>query len=127
MNRYCFLLQVRPELLDYIYDLFTDNCVTRVRDLLDEAGSGALRRHTAGPAQRTLRQEVQQTLAPVPLLALLKHPLVGGEGDERLTWLEAVRALDLKLRGPRPAAGIAGLDAHFGAKRRIEIGQGFVK
>ncbi len=56
-----------------------------------------------------------EELAPVPLLALLKHPLVGGEGDERLDWFEAVRALDLKLRGPRPAAGIAGLDAHFGA------------
>ena len=25
----------------------------------------------------------------MPLLALLKHPLVGGEGDERLAWLEA--------------------------------------
>jgi ATP-dependent helicase/nuclease subunit B len=45
---------------------------------------------------------------------LLKHPLVGGEGDERLAWLEAARVLDLKLRGPRPPAGIAGLDAHFG-------------
>ena len=29
-----------------------------------------------------------EELAPVPLLALLKHPLVGGEGDERLAWLE---------------------------------------
>src|SRR5947209_3187154 len=56
-----------------------------------------------------------EELAPVPLLALLKHPLVGGEGDERIDWLEAVRVLDLKLRGPRPAAGVAGLDAHFGA------------
>ena len=52
----------------------------------------------------------------MPLLALLKHPLVGGEGEERLGWLDAVRALDLKLRGPRPAAGLAGLDAHFGER-----------
>jgi ATP-dependent helicase/nuclease subunit B len=58
-----------------------------------------------------------ESLAPVPLLALLKHPLVGGEGDERLAWLDSVRSLDLKLRGPRPAAGLAGLDAHFGALR----------
>jgi ATP-dependent helicase/nuclease subunit B len=58
-----------------------------------------------------------EELAPVPLLALLKHPLVGGEGDERLAWLEAVRALDLKLRGPRPAAGLPGLDAFLGASR----------
>jgi ATP-dependent helicase/nuclease subunit B len=58
-----------------------------------------------------------EELAPVPLLALLKHPLVGGEGEQRVTWLDAVRRLDLELRGPRPAAGIAGLDAHFGHLR----------
>ncbi len=58
-----------------------------------------------------------EELAPVALLALLKHPLVGGEADERLAWLETVRELDLKLRGPRPAAGLAGLDEKFGAKR----------
>lgn len=58
-----------------------------------------------------------EELAPVPLLALLKHPLVGGEGEERIAWLDAVRTLDLKLRGPRPAAGIAGLNAHFGDLR----------
>jgi len=57
-----------------------------------------------------------EELAPVPLLALLKHPLMGGEGEERLAWLDAVRELDMKLRGPRPPAGIAGLDAHFGAR-----------
>lgn len=54
-----------------------------------------------------------EDLAPVPLLALIKHPLVGGEGEERLGWLDAARALDLELRGPRPPGGIAGLDAHF--------------
>ena len=55
-------------------------------------------------------------LAPVALLALLKHPLVGGEGDERRGWLDRVRGLDLALRGPRPAGGLAGLDEHFATK-----------
>lgn len=54
-----------------------------------------------------------EELAPVPLLALLKHPLVGGVEDERVRWLDDVRLLDLALRGPRPAAGLAGLDRHF--------------
>jgi ATP-dependent helicase/nuclease subunit B len=58
-----------------------------------------------------------EELAPVALLALLKHPLVGGEGEDRVAWLDAVRHLDLKLRGPRSAAGIAGLDERFGALR----------
>ena len=35
---------------------------------------------------------------------------------ERLDWLDAVRDLDLALRGPRPAAGLSGLDEHFAAK-----------
>src|SRR5205085_6642404 len=52
-----------------------------------------------------------EELGPVALLALAKHPLVGGEGEGRLAWLDDVRTIDLKLRGPRPAAGLAGLDS----------------
>lgn len=46
--------------------------------------------------------------APVPLLALLKHPLVQ-PGEGRAAWLDQVRSLDRKLRGPRPAPGLAHL------------------
>lgn len=51
-----------------------------------------------------------ERFAPVPLLAVLKHPLVM-QGEGRLGWLENVRALDLLLRGPRPPAGLQGIDA----------------
>ena len=100
---------------------------------LSRAGAS---RPTTAPASRCRRPPpgtlllgiaaaAAEDLAPVPLLALLKHPLVGGEGDERLAWLDAVRALDLALRGPRPAAGLAGLDAHFAARsRRAGSGSG---
>lgn len=47
-------------------------------------------------------------LAPVPLLALLGHPLVQA-GEGRRAWLDDVRALDLALRGPRPLPGVDGL------------------
>jgi ATP-dependent helicase/nuclease subunit B len=57
-----------------------------------------------------------EELAPVSLLALVKHPLVGGGGDDRLAWLDIVRRLDLALRGPRPPAGVTGLDAVFTEK-----------
>jgi ATP-dependent helicase/nuclease subunit B len=53
-----------------------------------------------------------ERFAPVPLLALLKHPLVMA-GPERLDWLDGVRRLDLALRGPRPPAGLAGVAAHL--------------
>jgi ATP-dependent helicase/nuclease subunit B len=48
-------------------------------------------------------------LAPLPLLALLKHPLAGGGLDPAL-FRARVRELELAcLRGPRPAPGIDGL------------------
>jgi ATP-dependent helicase/nuclease subunit B len=53
-----------------------------------------------------------ERFAPVPLLALLKHPLVMA-GDARLAWLDGVRQLDRLLRGPRPAAGLDGIEAHL--------------
>jgi ATP-dependent helicase/nuclease subunit B len=53
-----------------------------------------------------------QDFAPTALLTLLKHPLVR-EGEQRLVWLDGVRALDRALRGPRPGPGLAGIDAHL--------------
>lgn len=49
-----------------------------------------------------------EQFAPVPLLALLKHPLVM-KGEGRLDWLDGARSLDLALRGPRPPAGLDGV------------------
>jgi ATP-dependent helicase/nuclease subunit B len=45
-------------------------------------------------------------------------PLVGGEDEQRRKWLDDVRLLDLALRGPRPAPGLAGLDRHFEERNR---------
>ena len=59
-----------------------------------------------------LARVVAERFAPVALLDLLKHPLVR-KGDERLIWLDGVRGLDLLLRGPRPAPGMAGLEARL--------------
>lgn len=53
--------------------------------------------------------------APLALLTLLKHPLVRA-GDQRGRWLEGVRRLDRRLRGPRPAVGLAGIEAHLAEK-----------
>lgn len=53
-----------------------------------------------------------ERFAPVPLLALLKHPLVMAKSD-RLGWLDGARLLDRMLRGPRPAAGLDGVSAHL--------------
>ena len=79
----------------------------------DDSAGRPLSSLPAGTLLLGIASAAAERLAPVPLLALLKHPLVGGEGDERARWLESVRRLDLAFRGPRPAAGLEGLDRHF--------------
>jgi ATP-dependent helicase/nuclease subunit B len=79
----------------------------------DDSAGRPLSDSAPGTLLLGIASAVAEELAPVPLLALLKHPMVGGEGEDRLAWLDAARALDLELRGPRPPGGIAGLDAHF--------------
>jgi len=79
----------------------------------DDSAGRPLADAAAGTLLLGIAAAVAEGLAPVPLLALLKHPLVGAEGPARAEWLDHVRALDLVLRGPRPPAGLAGLDARF--------------
>lgn len=58
---------------------------------------------------RLLARAVADELAPVPLLALLKHPLAAA-GMAPAACREAARRLELAcLRGPRPSPGIRGL------------------
>ena len=58
---------------------------------------------------RLLVHAVAEELAPVPLLALLKHPLAAA-GMSPVACREAARRLEvICLRGPRPAHGISGL------------------
>lgn len=58
---------------------------------------------------RLLARAITEELAPVPLLALLKHPLAAA-GMNPAACRDAARALEtLCLRGPKPTPGIAGL------------------
>jgi ATP-dependent helicase/nuclease subunit B len=58
---------------------------------------------------RLLTRAVADELAPVPLLALLKHPLAAA-GLSPAACRSAARSLELAcLRGPRPSHGVAGL------------------
>lgn len=79
---------------------------------IDDSAGAALASQPPGTLLLALAEAGAQAFAPMALLALLKHPLVAA-GDGRLGWLDGARALDLALRGPRPAAGLAGVEAHL--------------
>jgi ATP-dependent helicase/nuclease subunit B len=74
----------------------------------DDSAGRPLSQLAPGTLLLALATAAAEQFAPVPLLALLKHPLVM-KGEGRLAWLEGVRALDLALRGPRPPAGLDGI------------------
>jgi ATP-dependent helicase/nuclease subunit B len=89
----------------------------------DDSAGQPLSSAPAGTLLLAIAAAATERLAPVPLLSLLKHPLVGvstepkrsagpsaAKTEARREWLDTVRSLDLALRGPRPRAGIEGLD-----------------
>ncbi len=74
----------------------------------DSAGEPAATTPT-GAFLRLVARMVAENLAPVPLLAALKHPLCCA-GMDRAEWLAAIRLLERRaLRGPRPQGGLGGL------------------
>ena len=78
----------------------------------DDSAGRPLSQTPPGTLLLLLAAAVAERFAPVPLLALLNHPLVRA-GDGRLEWLEGVRLLDRMLRGPRPPAGLGGIARHL--------------
>ena len=86
----------------------------------DDSAGRTLSRTPPGTFLLAIAAMVAEDFAPIGLLAALKHPLAGGESEARRRWLDAVRRIDRKLRGPRPPAGLAGLDAALGATSAAE-------
>jgi ATP-dependent helicase/nuclease subunit B len=79
----------------------------------DDSAGRPLPQTAAGRVLLLLASVMSEAAAPVPLVALLSHPLANGGSDDapqgRAAWLEHVRALDLALRGPRPGPGLGPL------------------
>ncbi|RXZ66302.1 double-strand break repair protein AddB [Pelagerythrobacter rhizovicinus] len=74
----------------------------------DDSAGRPLSKTPAGRLLLLLAEVAAEEAAPVPLMSLLEHPLAGlpfGRAD----WLDNARALELALRGPRPAPGLAPL------------------
>ena len=71
----------------------------------DDSAGRPLSQTASGRLFLLLAETVAEQAAPIPLLALLEHPLVNG-GMQRGTWLGHARAFELKMRGPRLIPGL---------------------
>ncbi len=78
---------------------------------IDDSAGVKLNRTPPGVFLRLVLELAAEDMAPVPLLACLKHPLAAG-GLAQAAFRERVRRLErAALRGPRPEPGAAGLRA----------------
>ena len=81
----------------------------------DDSAGRPLSQAPAGTLLLGIASAAAEDMAPVALLALLKHPWSGSADGDRTGWLRSVREVDLALRGPRPPAGVSGIDRHIAA------------
>ncbi len=74
----------------------------------DDSAGRPLGETAAGRVLLLLAEIAAEKAAPVPLMAVLQHPLVAA-GEGRAAWLRAARKFELEIRGPRKAPGLAPL------------------
>ena len=85
---------------------------------IDDSAGLPLNRTPPGAFLRLVLEMAESGLAPVPLLAALKHPLAaGGLAAEEFRAL--ARRLERKIRGPRPAPGLQGLRDALGREPEL--------
>jgi len=82
---------------------------------IDDSAGVPLAQTPPGVFLRLMAEALAENLAPLPLLALLKHPLAAGR-MEAAEFRRCVRQLDrLVLRGPRQAGGLSALEEAISA------------
>lgn len=84
-------LNARPENREYLYDYFSDNCSTRVRDAVDAALGGAVKRSLQGkPALQTFRQHALRLTEGIWWEYIALHFALSGRTDFSATrWQES--------------------------------------
>lgn len=99
----------RPENAQYRYDYFLDNCSTRVRDAIDRALDGSLRRQIEGRSHgSTFRSEALRLASPAPWMWLGFDIGLGPDADRpQPVWAESFVPMRLAdaLRGITNAQG----------------------
>ncbi len=79
---------VRPENRSYLYDHYTDNCTTRLRDVINQVTRGALKAQALGPSV-SLREHTRRLTAVNAVVGVLIDAVLNDEVDHALTAWEA--------------------------------------
>jgi ATP-dependent helicase/nuclease subunit B len=91
---------------------------------IDDSAGLPLNRTPPGVFLRLVLDLAASELAPVPMLAALKHPLAAGNLAPAV-FRDLTRRLEQAIRGPRPAPGFAGLKDAVAGKNDMRL-SGFV-
>ncbi len=84
------ILDATPRESEYEYEPFTENCTTRVRDILDTALHGRLRLSAELPSALTYRADAAGAVRGSAFDATVMDLLLGSRGDETLTEWESL-------------------------------------
>ena len=101
-----------PAYRDYLYNHYDNNCSTRVRDVIDHALNGELKRALSGPARFTLRGHTRRYTQQDPLIEWLMMFGLSDSVDQPITqWDETFLPDELEralLRLPEPTRAMLG-------------------
>jgi hypothetical protein len=110
---------VKPENRHYLYHHYRDNCVTRLRDMIDRATGGQFRQAASAPGRMTLREHTRRYTAVSAPMSLLLDFWMNDEIDQPVTrWDEAFLPDELEKQVAEfQVAGADGQKASLVARR----------
>ncbi len=109
--------EIRRQLLNYlkqenrfyIYDHFLDNCSTKIRDVIDQAMAGELKKQTQQPVDLTFRDYVHRMMADVSILDFILNFILNDSVDQPITDWETTflpdRLMAVIQQSTNPALG----------------------
>ncbi|MCY1021867.1 DUF4105 domain-containing protein [Pyxidicoccus sp. MSG2] len=90
---------VLPENREYLYHHYNDNCVTRLRDMIDVATGGQLKEMDRAPGRMTLREHTRRYTAVNAPMSVLLDFMMNDEIDHPITkWEEAFLPDELEMQ-----------------------------
>jgi heme/copper-type cytochrome/quinol oxidase subunit 4 len=83
--RRLLLYYLKQENRFYVYEHFLDNCSTKIRDVIDKAMDGELKKQSFRPVDLTFRDYVHRMMAGVPYLDFILNFILNDSVDQPIT------------------------------------------